>query len=262
MADNPTNLPFPRSGTYRDIGATLASLTQPGEPSGGNTLHAEYLLLEEFTHASVTAYQANQDRGTLLNLYLVLGGVLITAGGIAVSYAASANVKGPIYAVDLGLALAGIISFAFFARLLQLSRKYQDALMAMDVIKEFYLRELGEVMPHLRHAFRWRLGTLRDKGRSSGTTFFTGSVMAVIGSFYFGGASELLFYYTKDFGGVLAVPLWLGPIRISGLLVDAPVFALALALYITFYRRARRHRFNQEGIAKELAQVGIPLSNL
>jgi hypothetical protein len=113
----------------------------------------------------------------------------------------------------------------------------------MGVIKEFYVKELKDHMPQLQHVLRWRLDSLPERGHSGGTTFFIGSTIAVIGSFYLGGAMELLYHYTHEFGGLpheLSVALYLGAIPITGILVDTPVFLLALLLFAWYYRFARR----------------------
>src|SRR5581483_4040890 len=190
---------------------------------------------------------------------LLFAGILVTASGIAVSFAVSAHVIGPILAVTTGLVLAGIMSFGFFARLLQLSRKYHDSLLTMAVIKEYYIQQLKADMPHLHQAFRWRLENLPAMGRSSGTTFFTGSIMAIVGSFYFGAATELLFYYTKAFGGLLRFPVYFGAVSISGFAIDLPVFCLAFGLYCLFYWHGRRIRRAHDNIARESAKFGLVL---
>lgn len=242
-----TNMPFPQP--------TPAS----PNPSPNTSLSAEPLLLEEFTHASVVAYQANADRTGLLNLYLLLAGVVATAAGVAATAALSANVIGPLLAVAAGLALAAVLSFGFFVRLIALSDKYVDALLTMDVIKEFYLQELGGQLPQLRRAFRWRLETLPMSSRASGTTGFIGSIIAVMGSFYLGAAAELLYHFTHAFGGALDNSLHLGNLPIPGFIVDAPVFLLALAFHAVYFRRAHQRRRVQASIRAEAEKFGLAL---
>ena len=230
-----TNLPFPRPVLRHDV---LVPITQDGDVT---QLRAENILLEEFTHASVTAYQANQERTDLLNLYLIMAGVIATAVGISVSAALTRNLMGPLDAVIVGLIFASVLSFGFFVRLIHLGRKYHDALLTMDLIKEFYIQELREKMPHLQRAFRWRVDTLPESGHSSGTTLFIGTVIALMGSFSLGAAAELLFHYSNAFGGLIPIKLSLGPVSVTGLLVDIPVFLVALLIHTIYYRTARRH---------------------
>jgi hypothetical protein len=84
----------------------------------------------------------------------------------------------------------------------------------------------------------------------------------VIGSFYLGGAMELLYHYTHEFGGLsheLPISLYLGTIPITGMLVDTPVFFLALLLFVWYYRFARR-KHNLDAVIKfESEKLGLTL---
>ncbi|MBF6591775.1 MAG: NUDIX hydrolase, partial [Ktedonobacterales bacterium] len=84
MPLDPTNPPFTRSARYRDP----ADLELPAErataPASGRldaSLKIEDMLLEEFNYASVTAYQALEDRARMFNLYVVIIGVLASGLG-------------------------------------------------------------------------------------------------------------------------------------------------------------------------------------
>jgi hypothetical protein len=263
MPTDPTNYPFPRS-TARDRIALYEAENEANSqsPAGHSHLRAEHILLEEFAHASVMAYQRNEERTDLLNHFLFLAGVIATAVGISASVAYSANIVGPMLAAALGLVFAFILSFGFFIRLLQITKEHHDALVTMGVIKEFYVKELKDHMPQLQHVLRWRLHALPEHGRSGGTTFFIGSTIAVIGSFYLGGAMELLYHYTHEFGGLsheLPISLYLGTIPITGMLVDTPVFFLALLLFVWYYRFARR-KHNLDAVIKfESEKLGLTL---
>lgn len=235
MSTDALDLPFQRP-THSQAGAGHApTLTH----TSGLSLNAEHLLLAEFTHASVVAYQINEERGGLLNHYLVLAGVIATAAGVAASVSISVHKVGPLLAVIAGLVLASVVSFAFFMRLIEYSHKYDDALSTMNRIKEFYIRELKHEMPHLHQAFRWRHDVARQRGRTGGTTLLTGLIIAIMGSFYIGAAAELLYYFTHGFNGLVTIPLYLGAFKISGFLVDAPAFSVVLLFHIVYYRRAR-----------------------
>jgi hypothetical protein len=254
MSTDALDLPFQRP-THAPAGAGQApTLTRAGNLS----LNAEHLLLAEFTHASVVAYQVNEERGSLLNHYLVLTGVIATAAGVAASVSISAHKVGPLLAVIAGLILASVVSFAFFMRLIEYSHKYDDALSTMNRIKEFYIRELKHEMPHLHHAFRWRHDVTRRRKRTGSTTLLTGLIIAIMGSFCIGAAAELLYYFTHGFNGWVSIPLYLGSIKISGFLVDAPAFGVVLLLHLVYYRHARHGphvRHVMDGMLPEPEQV-------
>ena len=148
---------------------------------------------------------------------------------------------GPLLAVIAGLALAAIVSFAFFVRLTGLSRERHEALATMNAIKEFYIEQLREPWPRLHEAFRWRFSKHRSHGWYSGATALTAFIIALIGSFYLGVATELLFYYTRAFGHVISVPIYIGTIRISGIVLDGPVFLVTFLVFGFLFWRARRN---------------------
>jgi hypothetical protein len=255
MPFDPTNVPLSR-GT-----PSVAELTLPSGADAAEDLqlHPEPLLLEEFSHASVVAYQANGDRTNLLNLYLLLAGVIATAAGISASAAFAANTIGPLLAIIVGLVLAGILSFGFFMRLIALSDQYLEALLTMNVIKEVYIQELRGQTTVLERALRWRLTALPGGGklRSSGATLFIGSIIAVVGSFYFAVATELLYHYTQGFGGAPMLSLYLGSVKISGLAVDGPIFLIVAAVHVLYYRFARGQRRVRASINAEAQRFGL-----
>jgi hypothetical protein len=231
MPTDGLDLPFQRPN--------VTATTAISAPQTSFPLNAENILLAEFGHASVVAYQSQEERTALLDHYLVLAGIVATACGIAATYAFEAHVVGPLLAVDVALPIFTLISFGFFTRLMHLGLKHQEALVAMNMIKDYYLRQLHQEMPHLHQAFRWR-ASRHHRRRSSGTTFFTATIIAITSSFALAIATELLYYYTRDFGGAVTPALFLGPIRIGGLVVDGPVFLVALASFGLYYRRARQ----------------------
>lgn len=245
MPTDAVDLPFQRP-------SAIAAAGMPGTVAAQvpGALGAENILLAEFGHASIVAYQSQEERTALLDHYLVLAGIVATACGIAGTYAFEAHVIGPILAIDVALPMFTLISFGFFTRLMHLGQKHEEALVAMNMIKEYYLHHLNQAMPHLHHAFRWRATHHRSRS-SSGTTFFTASIIALTSSFSLAVAAEILYYMTHSFGHAIGVAIYLGPIRIAGILVDAPVFLVTFAAFGLYYVRARRRM-------RVSAHAGVP----
>ena len=82
MAHDATHMPFKRSTTFQNNDAT----EQANGPDNklDVSLKAENMLLEEFNYASLTAYQAMEDRARITSFYYLLLGVL--ASGLAAIY--------------------------------------------------------------------------------------------------------------------------------------------------------------------------------
>jgi hypothetical protein len=134
--------------------AMPAALPAPG---GDVTLKAENILLEEFEHASVAAYQAKDSAASQLNLYLLATAALATGGGVLLGSYSQSNKLTVTLVISVVLAISSILSFGFFVRLLDLAREYRDSLIAMNIIKEFYIQRLGPRLPELPAAFYKRL---------------------------------------------------------------------------------------------------------
>jgi hypothetical protein len=210
-----------------------------------SSLHAEALLVEEFNYAGAVAFHAHEEHNGLLNLYLLLAGVIALGVGIAASVAMTARLTGPLLAMAVGLLLAAVLSFGFFLRLMGLGDEYREALQVMKQVQAVYVQEMHGRPEVLDRASRWRLEeVLSSEGRLRyrSITLVSGLVIAVAGSLYLAVASEFYYHYTQGFGGLPRLPLALGNLQITGLVVDAPVFLFALAghgLYIVRRRRSR-----------------------
>lgn len=189
------NMPFARSAPFQ------VKETQGAEPRDAS-LHLESMLLEEFNYASVTAYQAQEDRARMFNLYLLLIGVL--GSGLAAVYQLGGGLKA--FAGELSVALlvvAGLMGIAFFVKLIRLRQAWRDSMLAMTLIKEYYIREFRDVAPHGVQAFYWRLKTLPTGEKRGSTTFVVCATVATLGNACFAGAALVL--------SILRLPPLFGP---------------------------------------------------
>jgi hypothetical protein len=155
MTFDPRNLPFQQAAPF--LQADERAMGQGASHGASQELKAESILLEEFGYAGVSAYQAREDSAALINLYLLATGALATGLGVMVNaYAGPARPTIGIIAIT-ALAIFTLFSFAFFARFLSLEQEYREGILAMGVIKEFYIQRLRRAAPEIELAFRWRL---------------------------------------------------------------------------------------------------------
>ena len=92
MARDATNLPFPRSTSYQN-----SDSTEQDNDSNNKldvSLKAENMLLEEFNYASLTAYQAMEDRARITSFYYLLLGILASGWQLSIN---SARVHMPFH---------------------------------------------------------------------------------------------------------------------------------------------------------------------
>ena len=222
-----TNMPFPRSAANQS--------TENPEPEAGShgalnrTLSIESMLLEEFNYASVTAYQAMEDRARVSSLYYLLLGAL--ASGLLAIYQLGGNTHASSQPLVVALfVLAGLLSITFFEKIIRLRQAYRESLICMNVIKEFYIQQFQKQMPSIEHAFRWRLKTVPAGERIGSVTFAISSLIALMGSFCFAGA--VLVGIKSD---IITKPSAYG---VQPYIFPITVFVIVLLLYIAYYRRA------------------------
>ncbi len=181
MPHDPTSMPFSRQATFRDAENTLANAqpnqqNQPngqavhtgpqtavrtprvaGAAPGDTTLKAENILLEEFNHASVVAYQAKDELTNLFNLYLITVGVLATGLGVLANIYTSKNAITVMLVEVIILSIASILSFALYVRRFDIAHEYRESILTMNRIKIYYIQHLVAQMPDLPRAFQQRL---------------------------------------------------------------------------------------------------------
>lgn len=221
------NMPFGRAAPFQEAVATHA-------PARDSSLRLESMLLEEFNYASVTAYQAQEDRARMFNLYLLLIGVL--GSGLAAVYQLGGGLNA--FGGELSFALllvAGLMGVAFFIKLVRLRQAWRESVLAMSLVKEYYIREFNDSAPGAVNAFYWRLKTLPTGEKLTSTTAVVCATVATLASCCFMGAAVV--------AGMLWLPGALGahpPIDTTLLawIIAVVVLAIALALLARFYFRA------------------------
>lgn len=245
MAHDAANMPFPRSTSYQKSDSTEQAI-DPNDKLDVS-LKIENMLLEEFNYASLTAYQAMEDRARISSFYYLLLGVL--ASGLAAIYQFSegAHVIPPFIIVAL-LLVAAMISVTFFITIIRLRQAYRESVLCMNVIKEFYIQQFKQQMPAIEHAFRWRLRTIPLGERIGSVTFMFGYLNALIGSLCLAGA---VFIGTEQ------------PFSEPGASILAGIaFVIAMLLHILYYRRALSKRSEAEVIREEAVEIGVALPKI
>ncbi len=213
------NMPFPRQAPFA---AGEAAGEAPHVAGRDASLRLENMLLEEFNYASVTAYQAQEDRARMFNLYLLLIGVL--GSGLAAVFQLGGGLK--LYAGELSLALllvAGLMGAAFFTKLVRLRQAWRESVLAMTLIKEYYIQAFSHdapaSAPNPARAFYWRLATLPTGEKRTSTTAVVCFTVATLSAICFAGAM------------LLAATLWL-PLLLGAQPAGIVPWALAVGTLI------------------------------
>ncbi len=147
-------------------------------------LDPQEILKLEFEYANKTAEQAQDDRATVINLYLLLvGGV----GSIIVGLGQSNDFSLPRGVYAGVFALLGIVGFFILFQLIRLRQAWYDSVLTMNRIKDFYV----ERFPELADAFRWRTQTIPAPGKIGTITFNMALLVTIIDSVAIGIAAFL-----------------------------------------------------------------------
>jgi len=236
MPLDPTNAPFQRTAAYtqeaRERGAE-------GSAAGGldATLKLDNMLLEEYNYASVTAYQALEDRARMFNLYLLLIGVL--GSGLAAVYQLGKGLGA--FEQELVVALffiTGLMGVAFFVKQIRLRQAYRESLLAMNTVKEYYIYEFKQLKPNVTNAFHWRLETMPTGEKVGSVTYIVCATIAFLGALCFAGATFVAEQAWLASTLTANAPALNGLQSLIFLLGAAIVLILILLSFAIYYRHA------------------------
>lgn len=221
----------------------------------------ENLLLQEYSYASATAYQALEDRARMFNLYLVLIGALATGVGIITQLGAKLDGYAMEIIVAL-LAIMGVVGIAFFIKLIRLRQAWRESAIAMNVIKEHYIQMFREENPQVERMFRWRLRTMPTGEKRGNISFVVCMTVALLGSLSFAAAA------------LLAVTTWLTPAlaaaypALSAYIGAAPWIVAVLVVLVSYishqvyFNRALNRKREAAALAVAVRDAGLPESIL
>ncbi len=243
MARDATNMPFERSTSYQNNDSSEQA--NDSKQAYDSSLKIENMLLEEFNYASVTAYQAMEDRARISSFYYILLGVL--ASGLAAVYQFSGGTHNvPQGLIAMLLLIGGLISICFFVTIIRLRQAYKESLLTMNVIKEFYIDQFKQQMPAIEQAFRWRLTTMPKGERPGSVTFMIAGLNALIGSLCFAGAA---FFFAEQ----LLSSIW-------AFVVAGVVFIISAFVHISYYRYSLSKESDTKAINKQVRVLETALN--
>jgi len=130
-------------------------------------LDPEEILELEFEYARETAAQAQNDRTTVVNLYLLLVGGVGSVGIALPQLGSRSGFDLPRLGYALLFAMLGVIGFFTVIKLVRLRQAWYESVHAMNTIKKFYL----DRFPALDAAFDWKVGTIPAPGKPWTITF-------------------------------------------------------------------------------------------
>lgn len=180
----------------------------------GGELHAEEILKLEFEYARETAYQAQNDRTVIVNLYLLLvggvGSLLLAASSLS-----PGTLDIPPRSLVLLFAVLGLLGALTLFKLIRLRQAWYESVRAMNTLKAYYLN----AFPDLNAAFLWKAGTIPTPGKAWSITFIL-SLMVIL-------LSSISFAIAMHFTGLRSGD--------TQLLLDVIIFAAVCTAQLLFY---------------------------
>lgn len=177
-------------------------------------LHAEKILELEFEYARETAYQAQNDRTVIVNLYLLLVGGVGSLLLAAASFSPT-ELDLPPQGISVLFLTLGILGMLTLFKLIRLRQAWFDSVREMNRIKDYYF----EQFPELQAAFLWKSKTIPALGKAWTITFILSAMVILLSSLSF----AVAMHYSKWQSGDTLLRL------------DAIVFFFVLAIQVLFY---------------------------
>lgn len=240
-----------------------AATSQAAVAAGGSDdpgLKPSDILLAEFNYAAATANRAKADRASIFTLFLAATGASVTAIG-ALGNGWTVKAVQPMAIVEvMVLFLAAVLCFAFFVKIYYLGQECHESLIAMNVVKEYYLKRLPDDDPPLADAFRWRLATIPCGERVTGGSSLISYTIAILGSLALAGGVGVL---RQVWGvghhlvtGYLSEPApWGGSVP---LFWEGLAFAVMLLIYVWCYEIVFSPRADHLRLAAVAERLELP----
>jgi len=178
-------------------------------------LHPAEILKLEFEYARETAYQAQNDRTIIVNLYLLLVGGVGSLLLAAVSLAPVERLDIPFQAIVVLFVVMGLLGSLTLFKLIRLRQAWYDSVRAMNAIKAYYL----QTFPDLDVVLVWKSTTIPSLGKAWTITFILSAMVILLSSLSFAAAMHFLALRSGN----------------TQLLLDAIVFTVGIGLQILFY---------------------------
>jgi hypothetical protein len=201
------------------------------KPTLDTTINLGDMLLEEYKQANTMALVTLNDRTQLFNNYLFLAGGFAAAAFGAISQL-SRDGAGERFMplVILTLLIIGLLGVVFFMQVLRLRLAFRQSLVAMDRIREYYIRQFRREVPDIDRAFLWDLDQAPSSERLRSNSFLIAYVIAFMDSLFLAGAVFLSYqaYFSSNEANIS------GPMAF---LLAGTVFVILALLHSLYYRR-------------------------
>ena len=147
-------------------------------------LDPNYILEAEFEYIATTATQSNEDRGRVTSFFFVTVGSLIAAILGARYFDEASGYTGYIFlGFSLLFMILTILGYLTTAQLARLRTAWFESVHAMNVLKEYYVKEIGG---NLNDAFLWKKNTIPAPYKPGSVANFLAQEVTILSGLIFG----------------------------------------------------------------------------
>jgi len=153
-------------------------------PPPTGKIDPDEILIAEYNYIVQAAFQANEDRARVTSFYLVSVGSFLAA---ILSTQLIGNLQATVYWAFTALFLfIAALAVTTILQLIRLRRSWRESILAMNQIKEFYMRSIHNL--DLSAAFRWNAKTIPPLEKTNSLSFYLAMEVGLFGASAFGAA--------------------------------------------------------------------------
>ena len=157
-------------------------LVIPPPPTG--KIDPDEILIAEYNYIVQAAFQANEDRARVTSFYLVSVGSFLAA--ILSTQLLGSLQPGVYWGFTALFLFVAALAVTTILQLIRLRRSWHESILAMNQIKEFYLRSIHNL--DLSAAFRWNAATIPPLEKTNSLSFYLAMEVGLFGASAFGAA--------------------------------------------------------------------------
>ncbi|MFZ5880311.1 MAG: hypothetical protein ACOY0R_13145 [Chloroflexota bacterium] len=154
-------------------------------------LNSDEILKAEYDYIAATVFQANEDRARGASFYYVsVGSIVAAILGAQLTEDNLHSVALPFFILFLVMTVLGALTLAQLARL---RAAWHESVEAMNMVKEYYLKQ----NPEIESAFKWRTHTIPETNKPNSIADLTAKQVTLLGALMAGAAVYFLLLWLE-----------------------------------------------------------------
>lgn len=153
--------------------------------SNGTAIKFSEIALKEYEYARETAAQAMNDRHTLVNYFLIITGVVVTAAGTFFTDKMDLSGTPKSTIIEYLCVSHNFVGWIYYLKIIRLRQAWVGSAKAMNRIKEFFIHYGGVKQEIARKVFLWKSDSVPLPWKKSNVYYYSAVLIAFITSISF-----------------------------------------------------------------------------